>query len=274
MAKRAKNPKRLKYSIEEVSTTYLSVEADGSDSWRLKEVADALNQGGVGIIPTDTVYALVCDVDNSRAVQRLYAIKDMDVSKQLSLICPRLSDIDEFTKGWPNIRHAGQPAPFKLARACLPGPYTFILSASSRLPRVCLTTACDVTRARMTVGVRMPGDPVCAALVEAFGRPLLCTSVALPGRPEIEELDPAAMSDAFSGMVDFVVDGGVRPVRPSTVVDLTSGAAPVVLRRGAGDWKAWDWTGEAEEAEEADVLRSFDDDYDEEEDVELGYVGV
>ena len=161
-------------------TLHVTLEADGSDDWRLDEVADAIRAGGVGIIPTDSRYAFVVDLESRDGVQTLYDLKGAGNSKPMSVLCRGFSDIDRYTQGFPDNVVAGRQQPFKLARKCLPGPYTFILNAGKDLPKVCLVdprSKAKNCKVRKTVGVRVPNHPVTQALLARLDRPLLCGTV-------------------------------------------------------------------------------------------------
>lgn len=239
--------------------TFVAVEPGGSDDWRLDEIADLIRDGAVGIIPTDTKYAFVCDLESRSGVQTLYDLKGASSSKPMSILCRGFSDIDRYTQGFPDNVVAGRVQPFKLARQCLPGPYTFILNSGKELPKVCLqdpNTKSKNCKARKTVGVRVSAHPVCAALLERLDRPLLASTV--PGVADDgfddDQPDPALMADAYERLgLGFVVDSGSMANPPSTVLDLT-GSAPKLIRRGAGDTSVWvdeDDAGEETDDEDA-----------------------
>ncbi|EEH57474.1 uncharacterized protein MICPUCDRAFT_5503, partial [Micromonas pusilla CCMP1545] len=226
-------------------TLFVTVEPDASDDWRLDEIADVIRGGGVGIIPTDTKYAFVADLESRDAVQTLYRLKDAGVGKPMSVLVRGFSDIDAYTQGFPDNVVAGRTQPFKLARQCLPGPYTFILQAGKAMPKICLqdpSTKSKSCKARKTVGVRFSADPVCRALLSRLDRPLLASTVPceVDGDGIEYAQDPAVMCDDYEseGLLAFVIDCGVRENPPSTVIDLSGGAAKL-LRRGAGDASAW-----------------------------------
>jgi len=208
------------------------------EAWKLDAVVDALKRGAVGIIPTDTKYAFVADISNAEAVQKLYDIKDAGLNKPLSILCRGFADIDTYTLGFPNNPSPGQPLAFKLAKQCLPGPYTFILPASKELPKVCLMDKSTKDKARQcksrkTVGVRVPACEVARAILNLLDAPLMCSTV-----PECDD-DPAVIYDAYIPRgLDFMVDIGALRGDASTVVDLSSGDARV-LRRGAGEPDLW-----------------------------------
>jgi tRNA threonylcarbamoyl adenosine modification protein (Sua5/YciO/YrdC/YwlC family) len=197
---------------------YVQIAPETWDLWRLESVVRSLRDGGLGVIPTDTVYAFVCSITSKKAIERLYSIKKMDERKPLSIICHDFSMVSQYTHGFPN-------SWFRVARRCLPGPYTFILRANNQIPRLML-------RKRRTVGVRIPNDPVCLALLSELDAPLLCSSV----RTDNDSFwnVPAAISEAYGNRLDFVVDAGERLAEPSSVIDLTDND-PVVIRQGKGD---------------------------------------
>ena len=197
---------------------YVQVDPETWDLWRLESVVRSLREGGLGVIPTDTVYAFVCSISNKKAIERLYRTKKLDERKPLSILCHDFSMVSQYTHGFPNNW-------FRVARRSLPGPYTFILRANNRIPRLML-------RKRRTVGIRIPNDPVCLALLSELDGPLLCSSV----RTEDDSFwnVPAAISQAYGNRLDFVVDAGERLAEPSTIIDLSEGE-PHIVRSGKGD---------------------------------------
>ena len=224
-------------------TLHVTLEADGSDDWRLDEVADAIRAGGVGIIPTDSRYAFVVDLESRDGVQTLYDLKGAGNSKPMSILCRGFSDIDRYTQGFPDNVVAGRKQPFKLARKCLPGPYTFILNAGKDLPKVCLVdprSKAKNCKVRKTVGVRVPNHPVTQALLARLDRPLLCGTVPnLDETYDDDNQDPVLMLDEYERKgLAFLVDVGVMHNPASTVIDLSSGQ-PKLIRRGAGDASMW-----------------------------------
>eukprot|EP00271_Cylindrocystis_brebissonii_P007557 TRINITY_DN21124_c0_g1_i1.p1 TRINITY_DN21124_c0_g1~~TRINITY_DN21124_c0_g1_i1.p1 ORF type:complete len:398 (+),score=39.58 TRINITY_DN21124_c0_g1_i1:235-1428(+) len=245
-----RSPKRLKYAVttrnkgDEI--LHVRPDIEQPDARELQPVCDIIRQGGVGVIPTDTVYALVCDLKNRAAVERMYRVKEMDEKKPLSILCRSFNDIDTFTLGFPQGNAPGQSNVFRVARQCLPGPYTIILKASKEMPKQCTTFGGSVAAQcapRRSVGVRMPDDPVCQAVVQQLDAPLLCTSVMLRDEEDGWVLDPEAILETYSRAdggrgIDFIVDGGPRVAHPSTVIDMT-GEQPVLLRLGKGPVADW-----------------------------------
>lgn len=190
----------------------------------IDQAVATLREGGVIIYPTDTVYALGCDALNAQAIAKVCRIKGIDPAKRsLSIVCDRLSQASEYVK-IDNVA-------FRTLRANLPGPFTFLLPATTRLPKV--------MKGRKQVGVRIPGCDISRALAEALGNPLLSTSVQVEGEHE-GDLDAAANPDTASltyeycDGIDMLIDGGFREGCLSTIVDLANPAEPVIVRQGAG----------------------------------------
>ncbi|KAJ7974865.1 YrdC-like domain protein [Quillaja saponaria] len=239
-----RSPKRLKYSAprftKEDGLLYVEADPSGADTWKLEPVVNLLKEGAVGVIPTDTMYAIACDLRSHSAIERLRRIKNIEASKPLSILCHSFRDIDKYTTGFPCGDGQGHANIFKAVKHCLPGPYTFILTASKELPKQCIRygTASAKYAARKNVGVRMPDDAICQAILEKMDAPLLCTSVKCPKENEWM-IDPVMIADAYGPEgLDFVVDGGVRVADPSTVVDMTK-IPPTVIREGKGPILHW-----------------------------------
>ncbi|NUN14817.1 MAG: threonylcarbamoyl-AMP synthase [Myxococcales bacterium] len=199
----------------------LSINPYALDSHAIRQAAQKITNGGVAVVPTDTVYAIVCGVDDRNAAQKLYRIKGLeanDITKPLSVLCYDLASVSEYTRGMPN-------SAYRIMRRVLPGPYTFILNASKRIPAAAL-------QGRKTIGIRIPDHPVILALLRELNSPLLATSVV---HDDVDSLldDPVAISVRLGRDVDLVVDAGPIFPEPSTVIDYTSGEA-VILRAGKG----------------------------------------
>lgn len=185
-------------------------------------VVDCLRSGGVIIYPTDTIYGIGCDIFNAEAIARIARIKNIEIKKaQFSFICCDLSHLSDYAKS------VDTPV-FRLLKAALPGPYTFILEASKQVPKQ-LKTKKD------TVGIRIPDNKICHVIVKELGHPIMSASLPMDGDVEYFT-DPEVMNEAFVDLVDIVVDGGIGNMLASTVVDCTSGA-PVLIREGAGEWQ-------------------------------------
>jgi len=194
----------------------LSIHPDNPQGRHLKAAADVLREGGLIVYPTDSIYGLGCDLFNKRAIEKIYKIKGNDKRKYLSFICSDLKGISEYA-------YVSNPA-YKIMRHLLPGPYTFILNATREVPKVLLEK-------RKTVGIRVPDNVVCHALLAEFGNPIISTSASLPGQDYMG--DPEAIESTFANRVDLFLDAGPGGLEPSTVIDLTE-EEPVLVRQGKG----------------------------------------
>lgn len=184
------------------------------------KVVDILQDGGVIIYPTDTVYAIGCDINNVKAVQRVAQLKGVKPEKaNFSMICLDLSNIAAYAKVSNDV--------FKVMKRNLPGPFTFILPATNKLPNVLMNK-------RKTIGIRIPDNFIVHAIVEELGNPLLTTS--LHDEDEVMEYmtDPELIHEKYEKLVDVVVDGGFGNNVASTIVDCTGGEAEVI-RQGIGE---------------------------------------
>ena len=182
----------------------------------LQHAARILENGGLIVYPTDTIYGLGADLFNKGAMERIFKLKKTSRQKLLSFICPDLAAVAD----WAYVPTSA----FRILRRVTPGPYTFVLRASKEVPRILL-------QKRATVGVRIPDSPVALGLARELGRPLLSTSV-----PQGEDdfcTEPLAIAETFRHDIELVLDAGPLANQPSTIIDL-SGAAPVLLRAGAG----------------------------------------
>ena len=178
-----------------------------------------LSGGGIVAYPTDTYYALGCDLFQKKAMERLAALKHRDDRKPFAFLCADLGEVAKY--GIVSNEH------YRLMRRILPGPYTIILEATRLTPRTALTR-------QRQVGVRVPDAPVAIALVRALGRPLATTSATLPPPDHVAPLiDARDIQEHLGHGVDLILDGGVTLNEPSTVLDLT-GPVPTVLREGKG----------------------------------------
>jgi len=188
----------------------------------IKQVAECLKDGGVIIYPTDTIYGLGCDIMQHKAVERICKIKNIDPQKaQLSFICRDLSHLSDYTKS------IDTPL-YRMLKNYLPGPYTFILPASKQVPRI-------LQSKKSTVGLRVPDNNICRFILDALGNPIL--SASLPGDMVEEYTDPEVIFEKFGQLVDFVIDGGIGGMVPSTIVDCTTDNWEI-MRQGLGEWAA------------------------------------
>lgn len=189
------------------------------DPRKVKQVVDCLLKGGVIIYPTDTVYGMGCSIEHPEAIEKICRIKGIDPQKvNLSFLCNNLSHLSDYTK-------AISTPLYRFLKQYVPGPYTFILEANKKVPKL-LRTRKD------TVGIRVPNNVVSHTLLQALGHPILSTSLPLAEDAHIVT-DPDEIDELFGHLVDLVVDGGLGGAVPSTIVDCT-GPVPVVLREGLG----------------------------------------
>lgn len=187
---------------------------------QIKTIVETLQNGGIIVYPTDTIYGLGCDIFQHKAIERIARIKQIDPRKaNFSFVCHDLSDLSTYTKS------IDTPL-YRLLKTYLPGPYTFILPSSKEVPKI-------LKSKKDTVGLRIPDNKIARTIVQELGHPLLSTT--LPGEMVEEYTDPEIIEENFSRLVDIVVDGGIGGMIPSTVIDFT-GNTPVVVRQGQGEW--------------------------------------
>ncbi|MCL6217409.1 L-threonylcarbamoyladenylate synthase [Zunongwangia pacifica] len=185
----------------------------------ITKVVKTLRSGGLVIYPTDTVYGLGCDITNNSALEKIAQIKGVKLEKaNFSFICHDLSNLSDYVKQIDT-------STFKILKRCLPGPYTFILPGNNNLP--------TVFKKKKTVGIRVPDNNICRAIVKELGNPIVSTSI----RDEDEVIeyttDPELIQEKWDNLVDIVIDGGYGDNTPSTVIDLTTDQ-PEVIREGKG----------------------------------------
>lgn len=198
----------------------LSVFPDNPNMLHIRKAVDALKNGEVIIIPTDTVYALACSIKNNKAIEKLCHLKNVRLEKaNFSFLCYDLSHISEFTKPFST-------EIFRLMKQSLPGPFTFILNANSNVPNIFKSN-------KKTIGIRVPDNNIARTIVKELGHPLMVSSVH--DDDEIVEYtsDPSEIESHFTEKVNLIVDGGYSDILPSTVIDCT-GETPVIIREGKG----------------------------------------
>ncbi len=181
------------------------------------KIVEILRSDGVIVYPTDTVYGLGCDIQSKKALERVRRIKKIDNRRHLSFVFSDLKAIAEYAQ-------VNDPT-YKILRRYLPGPYTFVLQATRLVPRIVLTK-------RHEVGIRIPDNRICQALVAELGNPILSSSVRMPDDQLLD--DPREIERLYKGQVDLVVDGGVIMPQPSSIISLLEDV-PQVLRAGKGD---------------------------------------
>lgn len=185
-------------------------------------IAGCLRQGGVIIYPTDTVYAIGCDIMQPRAVDRVAQIKGIKTKKaNFSMICYDLQHISDYTRPFST-------SVYKAMKKALPGPYTFILNANNHVPRIFQSR-------KKTIGIRIPDNSIIREIVKELGNPIISTSVYDDDQILEYTTDPELIHENYENQVDIVIDGGYGDNQASTVIDCTS-EEMLLLRPGKGDF--------------------------------------
>lgn len=185
----------------------------------IKQAAQIIQGGGIVALPTDSCYALVCHLDDKTAVERLRRIRGIDDKHHLTLLCRDLSEISSYA--------LVDNRQYRMLKAAMPGPYTFILEATKEVPRRLSHPS------RKTIGIRVPENPVALALLEELGEALLGSTLILPGETDALT-DPDEVRERLGKQVELIIDGGACSFEPTTVIDLTADE-PVLIRQGRGD---------------------------------------
>jgi len=187
---------------------------------KVREVCEVLNEGGIIIYPTDTVYGIGCDIFKPKAVERIAQIKGIKPDKaNFSFIVPDFSRLSDYTRPLDN-------RIFKLMKSYLPGPFTFILPANNRVPKI-------LKNRKKTVGIRIPDNNIILEIAKELGHPILTTSIHDSDQIIDYTTDPEVIYENFKDRIDLMVDGGYGGNKPSTIVDCT-GDEPRILRQGLG----------------------------------------
>ena len=198
---------------------FYQIHPDNPQARLVRSAADIIRGGGAVVYPTDSAYALGCQIGDKSALDRIRRIRKLDDRHNFTLVCSDLSEIAAYAKV--------DNSAYRLLRHCTPGPYTFILKATSEVPRRLMHPK------RKTVGLRVPDNRIAAALLQDLGEPLMSVTLIMPG-DEYPLIDPYDIRDTLQHDVDLVIDGGYCGMEPTTVVDLADDA-PMVLRVGKGD---------------------------------------
>jgi len=188
---------------------------------QIEKVIEILEKGGIIIYPTDGVYGMGCDIHNRKAVDKIAKLRGIKTDKaRFSIICHSLSQLSDYTRPISN-------SVFKLMKKNLPGPFTFILNANNKVPDLFQSN-------KRTVGIRIPNNAILLEIVQAFGSPLLTTSVHDDDEIIEYTTDPELIHEKYECLVDLVIDGGYGQLYPSTVVDCTEDE-PLIVRQGIGE---------------------------------------
>jgi len=198
---------------------FLQIHPETPQPRLISQVVEQLRAGAVIVYPTDSGYALGCQLGEKRAIDRIRQIRRLDDRHNFTLVCRDLSEIGTYAKV--------DNSSYRLLKALTPGPYTFILPATREVPRRLQHPK------RKTIGIRVPDNPIAGALLGALGEPLMSTTLILPGG-EMPESDPWEIRDLLDHQVDLIIDGGYGGVEATTVVDMADGV-PRIVRKGLGD---------------------------------------
>jgi tRNA threonylcarbamoyl adenosine modification protein (Sua5/YciO/YrdC/YwlC family) len=200
-------------------TQYFEIHPQNPQPRLVRQAADIINKGGIVAAPTDSAYALVCQLDDKAAVEKLRRIRGVDEKHHLTLLVRDLSEIAQYARV--------DNQQYRLLKAVTPGPYTLILEATREVPRRLSHPQ------RKTIGIRVPENAILMALLDELGQPLIGTTLQLPGDEHMLS-DPDEVRERLDRQIDLVIDGGAGTLEPTTVVDMT-GPEAVLLRAGRGD---------------------------------------
>jgi tRNA threonylcarbamoyl adenosine modification protein (Sua5/YciO/YrdC/YwlC family) len=198
---------------------FFQIHPDNPQARLIRQAVDIIRQGGVIIYPTDSAYALGCHIGDKQALQRIRQIRRLDDDHNFSLVCRDLSDLGIYAKV--------SNSAYRLLRAATPGPYTFVLQATKEVPRRL------VDPKRKTIGLRVPNNAICSALLSELGEPIMSSSLILPGQ-EDPLTDPLEMRDLLEKQVDLIIDGGFCGLQSTSVINLEDDQVEI-LREGCGD---------------------------------------
>lgn len=199
----------------------LEIHPENPNPRYIKMVIECLNDNGTIIYPTDSVYGLGCGIDKQKAVERICQIKGIKIEKSnFSILVDDLSRLSDYCKP------VDTPV-FKILKRTLPGPFTFILNANNNVPRIFKSN-------KKTIGLRIPDNKICMSIIEAYGNPIISTSIHDSNEVVDYMTDPYEIHEKFENLVDIVIDGGAGNVFPTTIVDVTNGY-PEIIREGLGD---------------------------------------
>lgn len=198
---------------------FIEIHPENPQPRLIKQAAEIIRAGGVIIYPTDSCYALGCQIGNKDAMDRIRVIRKLGEKHNFTLVCRDLSEIATYAMV--------DNAAYRLLKTHTPGPYTFVLKATHEVPRRLQHPK------RKTIGLRIPGNPIAQAILKELGEPLMSSTLILPD-DDMPMTDPQEMYDTLGHQVNLVINGGNCGAIPTTVVELTEGA-PIVARRGLGD---------------------------------------
>ena len=198
---------------------FFRIHPENPQSRLIHQAGEIVNSGGVIAYPTDSAYALGCHIGDKRALEKIRQIRKLDQRHNFTLVCRDLSDLGIYARV--------SNSAYRLIRAATPGPYTFILPATREVPRRLIHPK------RKTIGLRVPDNAICQALLSAMGEPIMSSTLQLPG-DEYPLTDPDEIRDILEHQLDLVIDGGFCGLEATTVINMEDDV-PVVVRQGRGD---------------------------------------
>lgn len=202
---------------------FFQIHPENPQARLIRQAVDIVRAGGLIAYPTDSAYALGCQIGDKTALERIRSIRKLDKNHNFTLMCRDFSELSTYAKV--------DNQTFRILRNHTPGPYTFILEATSEVPRRLMHPK------RKTIGLRVPDNAIALALMEELGEPLMSSSLILPGE-EYPPIDPYDMRDSLEHHLELIIDGGYCGMEMTTVIDMT-GEAPVLVRQGCGDASAF-----------------------------------
>jgi tRNA threonylcarbamoyl adenosine modification protein (Sua5/YciO/YrdC/YwlC family) len=200
---------------------FFSIHPDNPQHRLIRQASEIVRKGGIVVYPTDSAYALGCHIGDKKALDKIRQIRQLDKNHNFTLMCRDLSELSVYAKVDNQV--------YRSIKAHTPGPYTFILEATSEVPRRLMHPK------RKTIGLRVPSNPIALELLEDLGEPIMSVTLIMPG-DEYPLTDPYDIRDMLEHHVDLIVEGGYCGLEPTTVVDL-SGDAPVIVRQGMGQFE-------------------------------------
>lgn len=203
---------------------HLRVHPDNPQPRLIQQAVECIRAGDVVVYPTDAAYAIGCQIGNKNAMERIAQIRDLGPKHQYAILCCDLSDIATYAKV--------DNAMYRLLKANTPAITTFILPATSEVPKRLMHPK------KKTIGLRIPSNPVCQALLKELGEPLLTSTLILPGQEDPLD-DPYEIEMQLGKRIDVFIDSGLGTLTTTSIVDL-SGEYPQVIRRGVGDVSAFE----------------------------------
>jgi tRNA threonylcarbamoyl adenosine modification protein (Sua5/YciO/YrdC/YwlC family) len=203
---------------------YLSIHSENPQERLIAKAVDSLRRGGVMIYPTDSVYAIGCQLGDKSALERIRSIRQLDKNHNFTLVCRDLSELGTYARV--------ENSAFRLLKSKTPGPFTFILNATSEVPKRLQHPK------RKTIGIRVPNSAIVKALLEELREPIMSVTLTMPD-DQYPLTDPYEIKQLMNHHVDVIIDGGYCGLEPTTVIDLTD-HRPQLLRQGAGDFSAFE----------------------------------